>query len=553
MSVQRVSIKWSLGAVGLFLLFPLFSFAAAADAPERSYKLAPSVADENEQPQVPAAGDTANITEFDPVDIFGEMDAAENDSEASEEGDEGEEGENAEGPQVGEQKTAFPGVTDEELERRFQADPQSLGSISIGAVGGGRLRNGVVMPGGENWTVVNPREAWATSETVEAMKLALTRLHELDPKVPALRIGDFSREHGGYFPPHKSHQVGRDVDIGFYYTTGSPQRGRGGLPQNMDVPHSWALLRCLITFTDVELILVDRRIQQILYDYALSINEDADWLDSLFAFRSTAPHALIQHARGHRNHFHLRFHNARAEELGRRLLPVLLKSKEKEEANRPPFVNVTLRKNDTLARLARRYGSSVSAIRKANKLGKNGALRVGRAYLIPTRASRSVIRLPKGRLYIPPRHLAPYTPKIYAALDWGAAVRENDTRLAQNPKAAEMEAPKAKDEAREAKETAPSREQAAPQKTRQSVAKANSERKKASRETPGPTKSAKSALRQDDATNYRVRPGDSLWTIARRHHVDVADLRRWNRLSRDKLALGQTLVIYPQESDTKRR
>lgn len=47
-------------------------------------------------------------------------------------------------------------------------------------------------------------------------------------------------------------------------------------------------------------------------------------------------------------------------------------------------------------------------------------------------------------------------------------------------------------------------------------------------------------------TSYKVRSGDSLSTIARNHKVEIADLKRWNKLgSRSKLAVGQKLVIYP--------
>jgi hypothetical protein len=45
------------------------------------------------------------------------------------------------------------------------------------------------------------------------------------------------------------------------------------------------------------------------------------------------------------------------------------------------------------------------------------------------------------------------------------------------------------------------------------------------------------------ATRYRVRPGDSLWSIARRHGVSVARLREANGLSSSKLSVGKTIVI----------
>jgi LysM repeat protein len=44
-------------------------------------------------------------------------------------------------------------------------------------------------------------------------------------------------------------------------------------------------------------------------------------------------------------------------------------------------------------------------------------------------------------------------------------------------------------------------------------------------------------------TRYRVRPGDSLWTIARRHDTTVSALKRANRLSSTRLKPGQVLSL----------
>lgn len=47
---------------------------------------------------------------------------------------------------------------------------------------------------------------------------------------------------------------------------------------------------------------------------------------------------------------------------------------------------------------------------------------------------------------------------------------------------------------------------------------------------------------------YRVRNGDSLWTIARRHEVRVRDLARWNGISaRSVIRPGQKLVIWKRK------
>jgi membrane-bound lytic murein transglycosylase D len=47
----------------------------------------------------------------------------------------------------------------------------------------------------------------------------------------------------------------------------------------------------------------------------------------------------------------------------------------------------------------------------------------------------------------------------------------------------------------------------------------------------------------EQRTTYRVRQGDSLWTIARRFQVSVADLKRWNRVGR-YIRPGDRLTVF---------
>ncbi len=42
---------------------------------------------------------------------------------------------------------------------------------------------------------------------------------------------------------------------------------------------------------------------------------------------------------------------------------------------------------------------------------------------------------------------------------------------------------------------------------------------------------------------YRVQPGDSLWSLARRFHLSIAELRAWNNLRGEELRIGQRLRL----------
>lgn len=291
-------------------------------------------------------------------------------------------------------------LSDDELLRRFVEDPASLGSVSVGLTEAGRVMNAVHLEPGDAWTLVTPENAWGTQEAIDGLKLVAQRVHDTVPTAPPLRVNHIGKKDGGYLRPHQSHQSGRDADLGFYYQPGVDlQALKKRREQSIDVAANWALVRALATEVDVQFILVDRRIQKVLYDFALASGEDKDWLDTLFH----GPNPLVKHARHHRDHFHVRFFAPRSQELGRRVQPLLAKRPEEN------LVIHRVRRGDTLGHLALKYGSTVRLIQKAN--GLHGTmLRVGRTLNIPLRGPCNNCPLPPP-LVLPARHLPPDKPK----------------------------------------------------------------------------------------------------------------------------------------------
>ena len=43
---------------------------------------------------------------------------------------------------------------------------------------------------------------------------------------------------------------------------------------------------------------------------------------------------------------------------------------------------------------------------------------------------------------------------------------------------------------------------------------------------------------------YKIKSGDTLGSIARRYHVTVSNLKKWNNLRSDSIRAGRYLTIY---------
>ena len=288
-------------------------------------------------------------------------------------------------------------LTDQDLDKRFCGDLASLGSISVGFAESGRMIGAVKMSQDPAWTLVVPEYAWGTQETIDYLSAAARLVKAQFPDSVPLRVNHIGKKDGGYVRPHRSHQSGRDVDLGFFYKN---DVGPGGLPRAreklIDPARNWALIRAIVTQTDVQVILADRRIQNVLYEHALAQGEDKEWLDSLF-HAGTA--SLVQHARRHRDHFHVRFFSPRSQELGRRVQPLLAKRPDENK------VSHRVRSGDTIGHIARKYGSSVRMIQRANGM-RSTFLKLGRSLTVPMRGPCTQCPLPPP-FVVPARRLPP--------------------------------------------------------------------------------------------------------------------------------------------------
>jgi len=182
---------------------------------------------------------------------------------------------------------------------------------SIGYPFEGRLENGIPFPREfRGYQLRSVEHTYTTPELVGALLDAIEGVRRDFPDTCDIYLGDFSKPGGGpWYPVHKSHQNGRDVDIGMY--------AKGNVPltnfvpmneENLDLPKNWSLILHLLNSHLVERIFVDSSIQRLLYNYALSQGYDKNFLDKVFQVGASGyEYTFVRHEPNHRDHMHVRF------------------------------------------------------------------------------------------------------------------------------------------------------------------------------------------------------------------------------------------------------
>lgn len=170
----------------------------------------------------------------------------------------------------------------------------------------GRVNGLVQVSSGPGFEIRSPARAWGTTLTSTRLGEVFGAFAESFPDTPPVRVHDISLPRGGWLPPHASHQKGRDVDICY------PLRARyAGVarptPAMLDLERTWFLVKRFIDTGDVVYVFMDRRLQRVLYQYALEHGESQESLRGLFEYPRRRANAIIRHDPGHQTHFHVRF------------------------------------------------------------------------------------------------------------------------------------------------------------------------------------------------------------------------------------------------------
>ena len=177
----------------------------------------------------------------------------------------------------------------------------------------GVLQGGVQLPGGSHYVVKHPSNAWGTGKTIRLIQSAVASYkRQVGGKGPKVHVGDISRKGGGKFPPHRSHQHGRDVDVGYVLTGDVADETKfiSANKSNLDAKKTWKLLKAFIDTNEVRYIFMDYKLQQLVYEAAKEMGESEALLTELFQYPrgKGRTRGIIRHWRRHVNHFHVRFH-----------------------------------------------------------------------------------------------------------------------------------------------------------------------------------------------------------------------------------------------------
>jgi murein endopeptidase len=183
-------------------------------------------------------------------------------------------------------------------------------SESLGLPHDGRIAAAMPLPDGPGRRITAQRwKTWGTRHTVLELDRIFAAWAEQHRDAPKVLVSNLSARHGGPLEPHKTHQSGRDVDLGYVQKGSGASDWQHVTRKNLDAARTWSLLRLIVSSADVEVIYMDRSLQRVLLDHALRHgtvrkNRLAYWLEVAKGERQGGP--LIKHVPGHADHFHVR-------------------------------------------------------------------------------------------------------------------------------------------------------------------------------------------------------------------------------------------------------
>ncbi len=378
-------------------------------------------------------------------------------------------------------------------------------TASVGKPNRGRLINGIPFPRGlGGYKLRSFSRSYTTPEVIGGVLAAIFTVKEKYPDTCDLKLGDFSLPRGGRFWPHKSHQNGRDVDIGMYAKHNRELPGLVRMtPRTLDAAKTWTLIESLLRSQNIKYIFLDIRLQRALCRYALKHGVDREFLKKSFQWASGCRYkSIVRHDGAHSTHLHVRFKTPWSEIAGRNWGNL---SKEDlfiiaacQEGYLPHQYVYTAKRNLSIAEASKYLGIKENLIREWNHFRGNATIEAGTAikvYKVGYKPLGNIMlaRFLRPEIFPSPEHRIAW-PNIYSRVD------------ANSPLGLKL--------------------------TKDVVS------------IPASSPFALSTLKTRKIF-YWIKKGDTLCSIARRYRVSVRDLCRWNGLNRNRtLSTGKRLKIY---------
>jgi len=187
---------------------------------------------------------------------------------------------------------------------------------SVGRPTQGKLVGGAQLPHDDSYYRRRPERAWGAQHVIDHTRRVIAEVKRRYPEIHRLAIGDISAPTGGRIPGHRSHQSGRDIDLGLFYERPPARYPREFVRADQAELHldaTWALLYALWKASKKpggpERVFLDYRVQRRLYEHARRQGTSKETLAKIFQYPDGrwARGRFVAHEPHHADHFHVRF------------------------------------------------------------------------------------------------------------------------------------------------------------------------------------------------------------------------------------------------------
>lgn len=216
--------------------------------------------------------------------------------------------------------TEFIVWVDPQIERRRDVSVPwryavTPGALSVGVPSAGTLEQGIQLPPIPSlYERIFPQFQYGSSQTIRELQTAIASFRQRYRYQGVLVVSNLSQPGGGPFPPHTSHQSGRDVDIWLPALKGTYQPRHlvtDQKPRDAEINWfaAWGLVESLLATDQIVYIFLDQTRLPKLYEAGVQMGASPELLAQIqwqpnSAARANAP---VRHAAAHTGHIHVRF------------------------------------------------------------------------------------------------------------------------------------------------------------------------------------------------------------------------------------------------------